>query len=175
MEIKTIDSFLSYYQKTRATTMRILNVIPKDRADWSYMPGKFTLTDLVRHIGSIERNVFAKIAAGGVPDYHGCGKDLADGVDNSIIYLNEMHSQSMMIFRALNDNDLVKKVTTLNGLETELSNFLRALVVHEIHHRGALCVYLNIIGVRTPSLFGLTEEQVKEISKSHEPIYYLKK
>ena len=32
---------------------------------------------------------------------------------------------------------------------------------HEIHHRGQLYLYLGILGVATPPIFGLTEEEVK--------------
>ncbi|MBY0403884.1 MAG: S1C family serine protease, partial [Cyanobacteria bacterium] len=51
------------------------------------------------------------------------------------------------------DSDRLE-VTLLNGKETALGNFLRALVVHEVHHRGALCIYLNMLDVTTPSILG---------------------
>jgi uncharacterized damage-inducible protein DinB len=169
MEIKTIDSFLSYYERTRETTNRVIQVILPDKLNWTYMPGKFTIADLVRHIAAIERTLFAEIVSGRPPVYQGCGKDLADGFDNIVSYFNEMHKQSMQIFASLKDQDLTKKVDALNGKEIEVANFLRALIVHEIHHRGALYIYLNMLGVKTPSIFGLTEEQVKQLSNSNAP------
>jgi uncharacterized damage-inducible protein DinB len=165
MEIKTIDSFLSYYERTREATNRIIQVIPHDKLDWSYMPGKFTIADLVRHLAAIERNIFAEVASGGPPSYKGCGKELADGYENIIAYYNEMHNQSIQIFKSLSDADLSKKINALNGKEVEIGNFLRALIVHEIHHRGALCIYLNLLNVATPPIIGMTEEQVIQLSK----------
>jgi uncharacterized damage-inducible protein DinB len=79
-----------------------------------------------------------------------------------------MHRQSMQIFNSLNDEDLNRKIITLSGKETKISSFLRALIVHEIHHCGALCIYLNLLDIKTPSIFGLTEEQVIQKSKSFE-------
>jgi len=35
------------------------------------------------------------------------------------------------------------------------------MVEHESHHRGQLYFMLGLIGVPTPPIFGLTEEQVK--------------
>jgi uncharacterized damage-inducible protein DinB len=31
---------------------------------------------------------------------------------------------------------------------------------HEIHHRGQIYLYLSILGIETPPLYGLTEEEV---------------
>jgi uncharacterized damage-inducible protein DinB len=41
---------------------------------------------------------------------------------------------------------------------------LAATIEHEIHHRGELYIYLNLIGVRTPPMFGLTAEEVQKAS-----------
>jgi hypothetical protein len=34
------------------------------------------------------------------------------------------------------------------------------MVEHEIHHRGQVYIYLSLLGVATPPLYGLTSEQV---------------
>ncbi|GGK79567.1 DinB family protein [Rufibacter glacialis] len=165
MEITHIKGFLNYYEKTRQITDRVVQVIPADRMDWAYMEGKFTIGDLVRHIASIERNVFAEMAIGNKPNYKGCGKELADGYDNILSYFNQMHLESIEIFKSLSDEALKRKIKSLDGKEVGLGNFLRALFVHEIHHRGALCIYLNLLGVATPPIIGLMEEQVLQLSK----------
>lgn len=162
MEIRTVAAFISYFEKVRQGTNRIIQGIPKDKMDWTYKTGKFTIADIIRHIAAIERNVFAKLADGEPASYKGCGKELADGYEEVLQYFNEMHQQSMLIFHSLMDQDLEKEIVTLNGNTTKLGNFLRALVVHEVHHCGALCIYLNLLNVETPSIFGLTEKQVIE-------------
>jgi len=165
MEITKIESFLSYFEKTRAATIKVIEVIPPDKLDWSYMPNKFTIADLVRHIAAIERNVFAEVALGNRPNYKGCRKDIADGYKNVVKYFNEMHSQSIAIFKTISDEMLKSKIKSLDGQEIELGNFLRALVLHEIHHRAALVIYLNLLSVETPPIIGLMEEQVIKLSK----------
>jgi uncharacterized damage-inducible protein DinB len=164
MENNTIDSFLSSYKRAREITKRVIGVIPHDKLDWSYKPGKFTIADLIRHIAAIERNVFAQVLSGNPPTYTGCGKDLADGFDNIMIYFNEMHEQSIEMITSLRRQDLTRKIKSLDGKEVELENFLRALLTHEIHHRAALCIYLNLLGVNTPPILGFSEEQVIQLS-----------
>jgi uncharacterized damage-inducible protein DinB len=40
------------------------------------------------------------------------------------------------------------------------------MIEHEIHHRGELYIYLNLLNVKTPPIFGLTSEEVIGRSKS---------
>lgn len=165
MEIVSIESFLSYYEKIRVVTRSVVDLIPRERLDWSYMPGKFTIGDLVRHIAAIERYVFAEIALGNRPTYQGCGKELVDGYENVVSYFDRLHLQSVAIFRSLPLDALARKVRSVDGKDVVLRNFLRALIVHEVHHRGALIIYLNLLGVKTPPVLGLMEEEVRMFSK----------
>jgi uncharacterized damage-inducible protein DinB len=36
------------------------------------------------------------------------------------------------------------------------------MVEHEIHHRGQIYLYLSMLNVATPPLYGLTSEQLRE-------------
>ena len=38
------------------------------------------------------------------------------------------------------------------------------MVEHEVHHRAQIYLMLGVLGVDTPPLYGLTEEEVKERS-----------
>jgi uncharacterized damage-inducible protein DinB len=165
MEVKSIAAFIKYYERTRRITTDVLDVIPPDKINWTYKSGKFTIGDLVRHIATIERYVFMEVIQGNKPAYKGCGKELADGYQDTIRYFHEMHRQSIEILSSMDDGDLHKEIRTLDGKITAVGNFLRALVVHEVHHRGALCIYLNLLGVTTPPVIGLMEEQVIQLSK----------
>jgi uncharacterized damage-inducible protein DinB len=39
------------------------------------------------------------------------------------------------------------------------------MIEHEIHHRGQIYLMLGILGVPTPPIYGLTEEQVHAASQ----------
>lgn len=167
MEIQSVHQFISYYERTREATERIIQAIPKDKLDWTYAPGKFTFGDMIRHIAAIERHVFMEVIQGNKPTYAGCGKELADGYEEVMAYVHVMHRQFLDTLNRMSDSDLQQPVTTLNGQTTTVANFLRALIVHEVHHRGALCIYLNLINVESPPVIGLTEKQVIELSKNN--------
>ena len=166
MEIRTIQPFLQYVGNLRERTMRVARCIPADKVDWTYAPGKFTIGDLLRHIAVTERYLFAENIRGGVSRYITHGKELADGLDNILVFMERMHSESMEIFSKLSDADLEAKCRNVGGMDMAVWKWLRAMTEHEIHHRGQIYLYLGILGVPTPPLYGLTSEEVRARGKT---------
>jgi uncharacterized damage-inducible protein DinB len=161
MEIRTIEPFLKYFGNVRERTMRVARCIPPDKIDWSYAPGKFTLGDLLRHIAVAERYMFAENAQGKTSRYISHGKELADGFENILAFMERLHTESMEIFSRFTGDDLQRKCKTPDGGEIQVGKWLRSMVEHEAHHRGQIYLYLGILGVPTPPLYGLTSEEVR--------------
>jgi len=158
--IQDIDGFLSYVDSVRGRTRRVVAVIPPDRIEWTHRVGAFTLGDIVRHIGATERYMFAETARGNTSKYRGHGRDLADGYDAVVAYLDRTHEEALDIYRSLTPETLAGRCTTPAGTSITTWKWLRAMVEHEIHHRGQLYLMLGMLGVATPPLYGLTEEQL---------------
>ncbi|MHA2171377.1 MAG: DinB family protein [Candidatus Kariarchaeaceae archaeon] len=165
MEISSIDSFIEYYERIRKRTIRVINCIPEDKLDWSSKPGDFTLGDIIRHIAGIQRFMFAENVKLKPSRYPGHDKSLADGLQQVVEYLNRLHEESMSLFKSLSDADLQEKCMTPGGVQITVWKWLRAMIEHEVHHRGQIYLMLNILGIDTPPLYGLTSEEVKERSK----------
>ena len=166
MEVKTIQPFLQYFGNVRERTMRVARCIPADKLDWTYAPEKFTLGDLLRHIAVAERFMWAETISGRPSQYTSHGKELADGFENVLAFMERLHAESLSIFAKLNDEELQRKCMTPDGAEITKWKWLRLMVEHEIHHRGHIYLYLGILGVPTPPLYGLTSEQVRARSSS---------
>jgi len=164
MQMQNIDAFLEYVDKVHQRTLRVVQCIPPDKLEWTYAAGKFTLGDLVRHIAAIERHMFAENVQGKPSRYAGCGKELADGLDQVVQFMERLHGESVEIFSRLTPEDLNRKCETPGGASITVWKWLRSMTEHEIHHRGQIYLYLAILGVPTPPLYGLTSEQVKERS-----------
>jgi uncharacterized damage-inducible protein DinB len=162
MPAQTIAEFLDYFQKIRERTLRVVRCIPPDKLDWTCRPGQFTLGDLVRHLAAVERYVFAEGVQGQPIRYPGCGKELADGFEHVVKFMDRLHGESMEIFAKLSDADLDGKSLTAEGRLVTTWKLLRAMVEHEVHHRGQIYTYLGILGVPAPPLYGLTSEQLRE-------------
>ena len=153
--------FLDYLEKVHGRTLRVLRCIPPEKIEWSYHEGKFTLGDIARHLAAIERQMFAENAQFKPSRYNGCGREFADGHENVLNYFEKMHRESVEIFSKLTDSDLNRKCETPGGAFITLWKWLRSMAEHEIHHRGQIYLYLAMLGVPTPPLYGLTSEEVR--------------
>ncbi|RIV42448.1 DinB family protein [Flagellimonas pelagia] len=165
MEITNINTFLDYYGKIRERTNRLIAVIPPEYMDWAYRPGKFTIADQIRHIAAIERYMFAETILGKPCSYSGCGKELADGYNEIIGYFNEKHEEALAILKKLSNDDLQRKCLTPANTRITVWKWLRAMTEHEIHHRAQLYIYLNLLDVKTPPMFGLSSEEIIQNSR----------
>ncbi|HEX8776416.1 MAG TPA: DinB family protein [Pyrinomonadaceae bacterium] len=164
MEKETVESFLEYFERIRGRTLRVIRSIPPEKIDWTYREGKFTFADIIRHLAAIERYMYAENVQLNPSRYPGHGKELADGYEGVLAYMNRMHAEAVEIFRSLKDEDLELRCVTPGGVSITIWKWLRAMIEHEVHHRGQLYLYLGILGIETPPLYGLTSEEVRERS-----------
>jgi uncharacterized damage-inducible protein DinB len=164
MEIASIAQFLPYFDGVRTRTLRVAECIPRDRLEWTHRDGAFTLGDLLRHLAATERFMFAENVQGLPSRYPGHGTELAAGYAEVLDYVRRMHGESMDIFSALTPEQLASKCITPAGTPISTWKWLRAMVEHEVHHRGQIYLMLGMLGVPTPPLYGLTSEQVRERS-----------
>lgn len=160
VQITDIAPFLDYYQRVRDRTRRLLPLVPPDQLEWTYQPGRFTLGDQVRHIAAIERFLYVETVLNRPSRYAGCGPALASGYDATLAFFDRCHAETLDALRGLTPAQLEQKCYPLGGAGLPVWKWLRLLPEHEIHHRGQLYLYLSMLGVETPPLFGLSSEAV---------------
>src|SRR6266481_1304582 len=73
-------------------------------------------------------------------------------------FCDKLHAESLEIFSRLTPEQLRGKCVTPDGASITVWKWLRSMVEHEIHHRGQIYLYLAMLGVPTPPLYGLTAE-----------------
>src|SRR6476646_464360 len=133
-----------YWEKVRQRTLKVIACIPPEKYDWRYAEGKFSFADIIRHLATIERYMYAENAQLKPSRYPGHGAELADGYEAVLEFFNKMHAESVEIFSRLTDEDLQKKCITPGGAPISVWKWLRAMIEHEIHHRGQLYMYLGM-------------------------------
>jgi uncharacterized damage-inducible protein DinB len=164
METSTRE-FLDYYEKVRGRTLKVIACIPPENFDWTCREGKFTFADIIRHLAAIERYMYAENVQLKPSRYSGHGRELADGPPHVLAFFDRTHQESMEIFGRLSESDLQRKCVTPGGASITVWKWLRAMVEHEIHHRAQIYVYLGLLGIPTPPIYGLTSEEVRERSR----------
>lgn len=164
MRITELDTFLSYLDSTHARTVRVIKCIPGRLLDWAPGPEKFSFGDIVRHLATIERYMYAENAHGRPSRYPGHDRALAAGHASTFAFYESLHAESRALFAQLDQAALERKTLTPAGTPITTWKWLRAMFEHEAHHRGQLYLMLGLNGVPTPPLYGLTSEEVREHS-----------
>jgi uncharacterized damage-inducible protein DinB len=164
------DYFLSWLRGVRQRTRAVAESIPADRLEWSPAPERFTPGDILRHIAASERWLWGENVQGRPSRYPGHGTDLAEGKEAVLAYLDAMHAETVAIIGGLSTGALQRKCRTVGGVDLAVWKWLRLMVEHEIHHRGQLYEVLGHLGVAVPSLYGLTEPEVRERSQPLDPM-----
>ena len=164
MEIRDLNEFLKYFEHVHKRTMRAVAAVPPDKIDWRFRPDKFTLGDLVRHIATSNRYIFAEVVKGSPSAYAGCDRALAPTYEDVVSFSERLHREVVEILSKFSSDDLNRRCTTPDGASITVWKWLRSMIEHEIHHRGQIYIYLSLLEVPSPPLYGLTSEQVRERS-----------
>ncbi|WP_103068742.1 DinB family protein [Aquimarina sediminis] len=136
MEIQDINVFLTYYARIKGRTRALFQYIPEDKIEWTYKKGKFTIGDIIRHLALTERYMYVENVQLRPSLYEGCGENFAKGYKESINLYDILHEESVKILSLLTKEDLYKKCEAPGGHKIAIWKLIRAMVEHEIHHRG---------------------------------------
>jgi uncharacterized damage-inducible protein DinB len=170
MEIRDRNVFLSYLDSIHARSRRVIACIPAEHLEWAPATGMFTLGDTVRHLATIERYMYGETVSGRPSRYPGHDRSLADGLEATLAYYDRLHVESRELFAGLSDEQINGKCLTPAGTPITTWKWLRAMIEHEVHHRGQIYMMLRILNVPTPPLYGLTSEEVRAKSAAVDAI-----
>ena len=156
----TRAELLDTLDSVHGRTWRTVACIAEDDLEWSMAPGRFTTGDIVRHLATIERWMYAESVQGRPSRYAGCGRELANGLSDVVALYDRLHQESRAIFASLTDADLLARSMTPAGVSITTWKWLRAMFEHEAHHRGQLYLMLGLRGRAVPPIYGLTSEEL---------------
>ncbi len=161
--MRLVDTLLMEIEQEGQTTKRVLERIPEDKLSFKPHPKSFSLGQLGLHIASVP----GSISAAAVPDsWEAPGFSQAEPKNRQEVL--DTFSRSMESAKeALKKMDDARLNATWkltkNGkvlLEMPRIAFLRSILMnHNYHHRGQLSVYLRILDVPVPSIYGPSADE----------------
>ena len=163
--IQSSADFIKYFESIRRRTMNYIRVVPTHRLDWSPKEGEFTCADIIRHFAASEK-MFVGVVINGRWNYEGHASDQQQGLDELLALLESTHIEAMNTLGQLSDQDLNEPRYGPKGEGHPLKawRWLMAMAEHEIHHRSQLAVYLSLMGIQPPRIFGLGVEDLIALS-----------
>jgi len=160
MDQRSAAGLVRYLARIRQRTERVVALVPPDRIEWRPAPGAFSFGDLLRHLAAIDRYTFAENLRGRPSTYPGHRPELAAGYEEVMSFWRRLRAESFALIEELTDEQLRSSCTTPGGADLPAWKWLRAMIEHEVHHRGQIYLMLRLCGVETPPLYGLTSEEV---------------
>jgi uncharacterized damage-inducible protein DinB len=157
--LQSVPDFIRYFDSIRRRTVNYISTVPADRIDWAPQAGEMTCGGLIRHLAAGEQ-MFIGAVVGGRWLYTAHDPDGPDSLDAALADLQATHEAALETLRTLPDAALGEPRPTLNGPPIKAWRLLMAMVEHEIHHRSQLAMYLSLMGVPPPHIYGLGVEDV---------------
>lgn len=163
-----IDAFIGEMQHEAATTRRVLERVPEDRMAWKPHDKSMTLSRLAGHIAELpgwSKTIVAddEFHMDRASD-HGYRAHQPDTVAELLAIHDENVAAFLAACEGVSDERLRGHWRMLKGgrvvLDMPRTVALRSFVIsHWIHHRGQLSVYLRLLEVPLPSIYGPTADE----------------
>src|SRR5437016_6624819 len=158
-----IDSILMELDQESHTTQRVLERVPEDKFSWKPHPKSYSLGQLAMHIAVAPGTVAGAAGkdtheiGGGPPPEPKSRKELMDAFSTNLTSAKDA-------LKKLTDERLMSTWNgTVNGkvvLSIPRIGLVRAILLnHWYHHRGQLSVYLRLLDVPVPSIYGPSADE----------------
>ena len=147
----TISALLSEFDQEMANTRKILECVPADQFSWTPHEKSSTLGTLANHLAAMPSLLAAVIVgrAKRMPEANSKA-DLLSAFDQNLATGREALASAK--------NEVL--VATLPALNMTREALLRTRVMsHMIHHRGQLTVYLRLLNVTVPGMYGPSADE----------------
>ncbi len=153
----SIESFVENFKNESQSTLKVFSYLDNDALNESVFDGGRTLGFLAWHIVY----TLSEMTATAGLDF---GIEL-DGTYDPQSKEEIIHNYEKLVGTIIErlpemwkDEDLSKEINMYGAVWTKAQT-LDVLVKHEIHHRGQLTVYMRILGLRVPGVYGPSKEE----------------
>lgn len=155
------DALLPEFDHEMGTTRKLLERIPPQHRDWAPHRKSMTLGTLAAHLVSLPDwiRVIIEHDAFDISTSEGLEGQPFQTVPELLQRFDRHVSHARALLSTCTDADLLTPWTLLRDGQAlftvpKLSVFKMFLLNHLIHHRGQLSVYLRLLDVPVPSLYG---------------------
>jgi len=161
--MRLVDPIIAELEQEAESTRRVLERIPEDRLSWRPHPKSMSLGQLALHIATTPGGV-AQIAVLDTMERPGADRPEPKNKREVLEALGQSLSSAMEFLRGLDDARAIQPWTMTLGGKPIFSlpriGLVRTIMLnHWYHHRGEMQVYLRLLDVAVPSVYGPTADE----------------
>ncbi len=162
---KNAQALVAEFEAEAATTRRVLERVPNDQLEWRPKPKSMSLGQLARHIATVPEGI---TGAAKVDEFDASNVkfDFPQPKDTAEVLAAFESAKAVALdyLKSLSDAQLDANWRMVRGGKTIFAmsryEFLRAIMFnHVFHHRGQLSVYLRLLDVPVPSIYGPSADE----------------
>jgi uncharacterized damage-inducible protein DinB len=163
--IPMLEPMLSEFRREAVTTKRILERVPEDRLSWRPHPKSMSLGQLALHLAGIPGQV-AKLAQ--LDEFDASQANFEQAPPSDLKEIHSTFERSVQSAEQCMDGMSEQKALgnwrlMLRGKEAFAApriGLLRSIMLnHWYHHRGQLSVYLRLLEVPVPVIYGRSADE----------------
>jgi uncharacterized damage-inducible protein DinB len=159
-----IDPILSELDHESRTTVRVLERVPGDQLDWTPHPKSMSLRKLAWHIANLPARVQVMLSRGSFDVANATPPQPPEDVSQMVETFRTNVAEIRTFLATLDDAALKETFTMTRGEETLMSMpkiaVIRSILLnHSYHHRGQLSVYLRLLDVPVPAIYGASADE----------------
>jgi uncharacterized damage-inducible protein DinB len=157
------NALLAEIEHESKTTQRVLERIPEDKVDWKPHPKSMSLGELGMHI-AYSPLVLSEVALKDLHDF-GPTPKLPPPTRQAILDTFATSTQKVKdVVGSFDDARMASTITMTKDGKTIMAipraAFVRNIMMNHIyHHRGQLSVYLRLLDVPVPSIYGPSADE----------------
>jgi uncharacterized damage-inducible protein DinB len=158
-----IDSILMELDQEAATTRRVLERVPERSLTWKPHAKSMSLGQLALHVATTPGGV-AEIVSKDTFEIRDFSQEPAKSTSELLTAFEGAIGQAKQILSKMDDAAVMAPWTLKRGSHTIFSmpriNVIRMILLnHWYHHRGQLSVYLRLLDVPVPSIYGPSADE----------------
>lgn len=159
-----IDALLAELEQEAITTRRVLERVPEAHLSWKPHPKSMSLGQLALHIATVPGNVAELASTDTIPEPPRFVQPEAATAAELVPALMESVSKARQHLGGFDDAAMHATWRLMSGgleiMAMPRVALARAIMLnHWYHHRGQLLVYLRLLDVPVPSVYGPTADE----------------
>ncbi|HEV7331115.1 MAG TPA: DinB family protein [Flavisolibacter sp.] len=154
------QALIPEFKYEAVSTRKMLERVPFDKADWKPHQKSFTLARLATHVAEIPHWMTVTLTTEELDFAKGDYQRFTPASkDELMMFFEKSYQEALKNLEAASDETLNGNWTLLNGdhvifTMTRISTLRSFVMNHFIHHRGQLSVYLRLLDVPVPGMYG---------------------